>query len=105
MKGRLLESVPLSVTTWTVPVVAPAGTVVVIKALETTVKTADVPLNVTLVAPVRSFPRIWTGASTMLEVGRVSTNGSRPTDRLKTVPHSALPKGQASLLPPMYVVP
>ena len=39
----LLESVPPGVTTWTVPVVAPAGTVVVIRELETTVKTAGVP--------------------------------------------------------------
>ena len=51
----LLESVPLCVTTLTIPVVAPVGTVVVIKVLEITVKTAAVPLNATLVAPVRLF--------------------------------------------------
>jgi hypothetical protein len=57
LKGRLLESVPLvGVTTWTVPVVAPAGTVVVIRECEFTVNTAGVPLKVTLVAPVRSVP-------------------------------------------------
>ena len=42
-KGTLLESVPPGVTTWTLPVVAPAGTVVVIKELETTLKAAAVP--------------------------------------------------------------
>jgi hypothetical protein len=47
----LLESVPPGVTTWTVPVVAPAGTVVVISDGETTVNVAGVPLKVTLVAP------------------------------------------------------
>ena len=40
-KGRLLESVPLGVTTWTVPVVAPAGMVVEMAVpVELTVKTA-----------------------------------------------------------------
>jgi hypothetical protein len=60
-KGTLLESVPLGVTNWTVPVVAPVGTVVVISELETTLKTAPVPLKLTLVAPVRSGPRIVMG--------------------------------------------
>ena len=55
-KGTLLVSVPLGVTTWTLPVVAPAGTSVVIKELETTVNVAAVPLKVTLVAPVRWSP-------------------------------------------------
>src|ERR1035441_9324536 len=85
-KGTLLESVPLGVTTWTVPVVAPVGTVVVISELETTSKTAAVPLKLTLVAPVRFVPRILTAAPTLPKVGSVSTNGPKPTDRLKTVP-------------------
>jgi hypothetical protein len=42
-KGTLLESVPPGVTTWTLPVVAPTGTVVVIKELETTLKAAAAP--------------------------------------------------------------
>src|ERR1022692_844339 len=83
-KGTLLESVPLGVTTWTVPVVAPVGTVVVISELETTSKTAAVPLKLTLVAPVRFVPRILTAAPTLPKVGSVSTNGPKPTDRLKT---------------------
>jgi len=62
LKGTLLESVRLGITTWTFPVVAPAGTVVVIKYLDATVNVAAVPLKVTLVAPVRSLPRILTDA-------------------------------------------
>src|ERR1017187_2371379 len=90
-KGTLLESVPLGVTTWTVPVVAPVGTVVVIKYRDLTVNVAAVPLKVTLVAPVRSVPRILTAAPTLPEVGSTSTNGPKPTDRLKTVPQLLAP--------------
>src|ERR1700691_1148470 len=81
--GALLKSAPLGVTTCTVPVVAPTGTVVVIKDADTTVNVAAVPLKVALVAPVRSLPRILTDTPTAPEAGRVSTNGPRPTDRLK----------------------
>jgi hypothetical protein len=53
-KYTLLESVPVGVTTWTEPVVAPVGTVVVISVFDTTVKTATTPLKLMLVvAPVR----------------------------------------------------
>jgi hypothetical protein len=59
-KGTLLDSVPPGVTTSTVPVVAPDGTVVVISVADTTVNTAAVPLKVTLVAPFKfeSYPRM-----------------------------------------------
>lgn len=43
-------------------------------------------VKLTLVAPVRSLPRILTAAPTLPEVVCVSTNGPRPTDRLKIVP-------------------
>ena len=46
------------------PVVAPVGTVVVISEAETTVNVAAVPLNVTLVAPVKFVPRILTAVPT-----------------------------------------
>ena len=98
-KITLLESVPEGVTTLTVPVVAPAGTVVVIKEAETTLNVAAVPLNVTLVAPVSLVPRILTAAPTLPDVGSVFTNGPRPTDRLKTVPNAD------PLAPPSPVVP
>ena len=64
LKGVLLESKPVGVITFTVPVVAPAGTVVVISELETTLKTAAVPLKLTPVAPVKSVPRILTAEPT-----------------------------------------
>ena len=54
----MLDSVPPGVATWTVPVVAPVGTLVVTREGERTVKAALVPLKVTLVAPVRFVPRI-----------------------------------------------
>jgi hypothetical protein len=69
-KGTLLENVPLSVTTWTVPLVAAAGTIVAItEPVSLTVNSAAVPLKVTLVAAVRSLPRILTAAPTLAEVG------------------------------------
>lgn len=67
------------VITLTLPVMARARTVVVISELEATLKVAEVPLNVALVAPVRSVPRILTGAPTLPAMGSVSTNGQRPT--------------------------
>lgn len=90
-KGTLLESVPPAVTTCTVPVVAPDGTVVLISEPETTVKLAATSLKVTLVAPVKLVPRILTAAPTVAEVGSVSTNGPRPTCRLKIVPSPLAP--------------
>jgi hypothetical protein len=78
------------------PVVAPFGTVVPISVAETTVNVAAVPLNVRPVAPVKSVPRILTVAPTLPEVGRVLTNGPRPTEMLKTVP--------SLLAPPKLVV-
>ena len=103
-KGTLLESVPLGVTTWTVPVVASMGTVVVIKEGEATLNVAAVPLKVTLVAPIRFVPRIFTEAPTLPEVGSVPIKDFRPTDKRKTVPH---PPGQVMLMfaPPPYVAP
>jgi len=67
-------------------VVAPAGTVVVIRVGESMVNTAGVPLKLTLVVPIRSVPRIWITAPTWPTWGSVSTNGPSPTDNLKSVP-------------------
>ena len=102
MNGTLLESVLPGVTTLTSPVVAPAGTVVVISELDTTVKLAAMPLNVTLVAPVRLVPRMLTAAPTKRGGRLCFHNGPRPTDRPKTVPQPSL---QALLAPPTAVVP
>jgi hypothetical protein len=81
-KDTLLESVPLGVTTLTSPVVAPVGTVAVISELDSTLKAANMPLKLTLVASVRLVPRILTAAPTFPEAGSVFTNGPIPTDRL-----------------------
>ena len=82
---------PLGVVTVTLPVVAPAGTVVLISVLEATMKPTAVPLNLTLIAPVRFVPRIITAAPTLPEAGRVFTNGPSPTARLKSVPRVVEP--------------
>ena len=103
-KTTLLVSVPLGVTTLTTPVVAPSGTLVVISEPEATLNVAAVPLKVTLVAPVRSVPRILTAVFALPDVGTVSTNGARPMSRLKIVPsHSMLQVGQP--VPPSSIVP
>lgn len=77
---------PLGVFTWTGPVVEPGGTVVLISEPETTLKVAGVPLNVTLVVPFNLFPKIMTFVPTVPEMGAVSTQGSKPRDKLKMVP-------------------
>src|SRR5579863_150119 len=99
--ATLLLSMFLVVTS-TVPVVAPDGTFVSISEFEMTLNFAAVPLKLTPLAPVRSVPRILMAAPTLPEFGSVSTNGPRPTDRLKTVPQ---PYEQAVLVPPAKVAP
>ena len=101
--GLLLFSVPLVVVTVRKPVPAPAGTVVVIKVLETTLKTAPVPLKLTAVTAVNPVPKTLTDSSTLPEMGCVSTNGPSPRDRPKTVPQG--PVLQAVLDPPFCAVP
>src|SRR5208283_2150079 len=81
-KATLLESTPLGVVTSIVPVVAPLGTVVSMKVPDTTVNVAGTPLNVTLVAPVRSLPRIPMTEPALPKVGLLFTKGPRPVDRL-----------------------
>ena len=103
----LLLRVPLGVITLTVPLVAPAGTVVVISVAETTVNVAAVPLKLTPVVPVRFVPRMMTAAPTSPDAGSVCTNGPMPTegsnDILYTVPQ---PFGALHVrFPPKYVTP
>src|SRR5580658_2819029 len=100
-KLTLLVSVRLGVVTFTLPVVAPMGTVAVISDPETTVNAAAAPLKVTPVASVRSVPRIVTAAPTSPEVGTVFTNACRPTAMLKSVPSF----GPFSTVVPYTVVP
>src|SRR5262249_41626083 len=51
-----LLPVPAGVVTLILPELAPAGTVAVIRIAELTVNTAEVPLNLTAVAPVKFAP-------------------------------------------------
>ena len=76
----------LGVITVTKPVVAPTGTVALISEFPMTLNVAAVPLKVTPVVPIKSFPKIVTLRPTLPEGGSVSTNGSSPTDKLKAVP-------------------
>lgn len=64
VKLAALEAVPRGVATLIVPVVAPAGTPVVISVCETTLKVASTPSNVTDWTPLNSVPRIVTGVPT-----------------------------------------
>jgi hypothetical protein len=64
MKLAELVAVPFGVTTVTGPLVAPAGTCVMITPSELTVKSALVPLKRTAVAPVKLWPPIPTDAPT-----------------------------------------
>src|SRR5580658_2715954 len=89
--ATLVASAPLGVVTRTLPLVTPVGTVAAIRVGETTVKTAGVPLKVTLVAPARLVPKIRTVNPTLPEVGTVLTNGPSPTDKLKMVPKTPAP--------------
>ena len=82
----LLLRIPAGVTTETVPVVAPAGTVARMKVSFSTVNSAGTPLNMTLVDPVKLLPRIRIRFPTFPAVGTVSTSGLRPFENLKTVP-------------------
>jgi hypothetical protein len=68
-KDRELVAVPLGVVTVIEPLRAPGGTVAVSEALETTVKVAVVPPNVTLVVPVKLAPLIVTFVPTGPLVG------------------------------------
>ena len=60
IKSVALVAVPPRVTTLILPVLAPAGTVALICTDEVTLNSAPVPLNVTLVAPVKLVPLIVT---------------------------------------------
>jgi hypothetical protein len=62
VKSVELVPVPLDVVTEILPVVAPLGTIAVICVSESTLKVESVPLNFTLLAPVKVLPVITTFA-------------------------------------------
>jgi len=67
--------VPLGIVTSTLPLVAPAGTVVVISVAETIVNIVGAPLKVTLVVPARLVPKMSTRCPTLPTMGSVFTKG------------------------------
>jgi hypothetical protein len=80
-----LVNVVVPVVTVTAPVSAPAGTVAVMNVVpESTMVVAFVPPNLTTEALLKPCPRMPIFAPSLPEVGSVSTNGPRPTDRLNT---------------------
>jgi hypothetical protein len=79
-----LVAVPLGVTTWIAPLVAPVGTVVVIWLALTTVKTAwSVVLNRTNVAPVKFVPLMVTVAP-MAPLPGLAGHAGRASPRRKS---------------------
>jgi hypothetical protein len=73
--------------TVTAPVSAPAGTVAVMNVVPVSVNDlACTPPNLTTEELLKPCPMMPILAPSLPEVGCVSTNGPRPTDRLKTVP-------------------
>lgn len=69
MKELVLVAVPAPVVTWTGPVVAPAGTWVVICVDVSTLMGASMPLKVTLIAPNKEVPLTTTFLPTSPERG------------------------------------
>jgi len=93
-----LGAVPAGVVTLIVPDVAPAGTVAVILIAELTVNAADVPLNLTAVAPVKFAPLMVTLAPI------APLTGVNPVIRGATVKLAALvavPPGVVTLMGPV----
>jgi hypothetical protein len=77
VKLRSVWAVPAGVVTLIFPVVAPLGTVVVIRVSLFTVNVADVPLNLTAVAPEKLFPSMTTVVPTGPLNGVKSENRGR----------------------------
>src|SRR6185369_17167539 len=78
--------VPAAVVTLMRPVVAPAGTVALICAEDTTVKLAEVPLNLTDVAPLKPLPLM----VTVVPTGPLAGENEDTTGGLVTVNELAL---------------
>ena len=97
-----LQSLPPGVVTQIFPVVAPVGTVAVIFVAESTVKFAETPWNVTLVAPVKFVPVIVTVVPTGPEVGEKEvTVGLAEAVTVKLWELVAVPSGVVTLIGPV----
>ena len=102
VKVAALVAVPPGVTTAIGPLVAPAGTVVVIVVALTTVNVGcDVPLKVTPVAPVRLVPVMVTAAPTMPLVGVKPVTVGTGSVTVKLVALVAVPPGVTTVTGPL----
>src|SRR3954463_105416 len=79
---RLLLRVVPEVTTFTNPVVAPAGTVAVKNVSDVTVNVAEVPLKVTLLVPFKPWPRMPIVLPVLPDQLTSPAKGFNPTSRL-----------------------
>ena len=94
VKFEPLVAVPDGVVTVILPVVAPAGTTAVIRPSFTTLKLADVPLNRTLVAPVKWLPLMVTEVpTTPLDGEKLLIVGADPPVTVKFDALVAVPDG------------
>ena len=93
MKLVVLVPLPPGFVTAMLPLVAPLGTVAVIRVLLTTLKFAAVPWKVTLVAPVKPLPLMVTPAPTGPEAGvkLVTVGGAGDGVTVKLVALAAVP--------------
>ena len=95
-------AVPFGVVTLIFPVDAPVGTVVVICVALATWNVADVPLNFTLVAPVKLVPVTVTAAPTTPLVGvKLEIEGAAAAVTEKFVAEDAVPLGVVTLIFPV----
>jgi hypothetical protein len=107
VKSVALVAVPPGVVTETGPVVAPAGTLVVIRVSDSGVKEAITPLNETADAPVRFVPVIVTGVPNGPEVGSndeiagAGTGGGDAAVTVKSEKLVAVPPGVVTEMGPV----
>lgn len=97
-----LVAVPLGVVTEIGPVVAPEGTVALIRVALCTVKVAETPLKRTAVAPVKFVPLIWTEVPTGPLVGLNDVIVGAPVVvTVKFVELVAVPSGLVTAIVPV----
>ena len=100
VKLLALAAVPVGVVTWIGPVVALAGTAAMIRVAVFIEMLAEVPLNVTDVAPARLVPLMVTLTPTAPLVGeKLVIVGSKPT--VKSVALVAVPESVVTLIGPV----
>ena len=102
VKFDALVAVPDGVVTVILPVVAPLGTLAVIRPSFATLKLADVPLNRTLVAPVKWLPLMVTDVpTTPLDGEKLLIVGADPLVTVKFDALVAVPDGVVTVILPV----